>query len=102
MIPLRKYWIRKDRERYFLIGVIVNCVIASFVSSYWHFSDRITAPPNIRLHAQDISRKLESKKLKEAQFYEPRFKADATQYYRIERDVARPKIPVLPEVGHAP
>ena len=48
MIPLRKFWIRKDREQYFLSGVIVTCVIGGFVSSYWHFSDRLSAKPNIR------------------------------------------------------
>lgn len=41
MIDFRALWIRKDREEYFLGGVIVACVIASFISVYWHFSDRV-------------------------------------------------------------
>ncbi len=41
VINFRELWIRKDREEYFLGGVIVTCVIASFLSVYWHFSDRI-------------------------------------------------------------
>lgn len=40
-IYFRELWMRKDREEYFLGGVIVTCVIASFLSVYWHFSDRI-------------------------------------------------------------
>lgn len=43
MIDFKELWIRKDREEYFLGGVIITCVIASFLSVYWHFSDRI--PP---------------------------------------------------------
>ncbi len=40
---IKELWIRKDREEYFLGGVIITCVIASFLSVYWHFSDRV--PP---------------------------------------------------------
>ena len=98
MIPLRKFWIRKDREQYFLSGVIVTCVIGGFVSSYWHFSDRLSVKANIKLHERRISKRMESQKLKEAQFYEPRFQVGSTEYYRLEDQNAHPNIPALPEV----
>ncbi len=45
----RRFWIRKDREEYFLSGVILACTIGGFVSSYWHFTDRITVRQNIQI-----------------------------------------------------
>ncbi len=94
----RKFWIRKDREQYFLCGVIVTCVISGFVSSYWHFSDRIQVKSNITLHQRKISKAQESRKLKEAQLYAPRFQVGATQYYKLEEKGTLPVIPDLPEV----
>ena len=98
MTSIRKFWIRKDREQYFLSGVIVTCVIAGFVSSYWHFSDRLAVKPNIKLHLRKISKTQEIQKLKEGQFYDPKFQIGATQYYKLEGQNTLPKIPDLPEV----
>ena len=98
MIPIRKFWIRRDREQYFLSGVIVTCVIGGFVSSYWHFSDRLAVKPTIKLNQQQMSSTQESKKLKEAQFYAPKFQAGTTQYYKLEEKSTLPVIPDLPKV----
>ena len=100
MMSLRKFWIRPDREEYFLCGVMVTCVIGGFVSSYWHFSDRMAVRPNIKIHQQKISKAQESQKLKEAQFYAPKFRVGATQYYTLEEKGTLTKIPALPEVDN--
>lgn len=99
MISLRKFWIRADREQYFLNGFILTCIIAGFVSSYWHFSDRLPVKRKITLDQRKISKTQESRKLKEAQFYDPKFQIGATQYYRLEGQSALPRIPDLPEVN---
>lgn len=98
MTPIRKYWIRKDREQYFLGGVIFTCFIAGFVSTNWHFSDRLAVKSNITINQRKISKKQESQKLKESQFYAPALKAGATKYYKLEEKLDLPQIPDLPEV----
>ncbi len=99
MMPVRKFWIRKDREIFFLSGVIVTCIIGGLVSTYWHFSDRLAVKANITLHQKKISKAQESRKLKETQFYAPKFQAGSTQYYKLEEERALPRIPDLPEVN---
>lgn len=98
MISLREFWIRKDRDQYFLCGVLLTCVIGGFVSSYWHFSDRLKVKPVLKLPQRMISKEQESQKLKEAQFYVPKFQVGATQYYKLEEKSTLPRIPDLPEV----
>lgn len=99
MISIRQFWIREDREQYFLSGFILTCVIAGFVSSYWHFSDRLAVKRRIKLDQPKISKIQESRKLREAQFYAPKFQIGATQYYKLEEKSALPQIPDLPEVN---
>ena len=100
MILNRKFWIRRDREQYFLSGVIITCAIAGFVSSYWHFSDRISVKRNITLHQRRISKAAEFRKLKEVGYFEPKLRVGATRYYRLEEKSALPAIPDLPEGRH--
>ncbi|HBB67104.1 MAG: hypothetical protein A2X28_06820 [Elusimicrobia bacterium GWA2_56_46] len=97
MILNRKFWIRKDREQYFLSGAIVTCAIAGFVSSYWHFSDRISVQRNFRIQQPRISRTAEFQKLKEVGYFAPKLQVGATRYYRLEEKSALPVIPDLPE-----
>ena len=94
---IRKYWIRKDREQYFLSGVIVTCVIAGFVSSYWHFSDRITVKQKIKIQQGTITKAQEFQKLKEVGYFVPKLQVGATRYYKLEEKSTLPSIPDLPE-----
>ncbi|MBU2573201.1 MAG: hypothetical protein KKH28_03895 [Elusimicrobia bacterium] len=94
---IKKFWIRKDREPYFLHGFIIACFIACFVSSYWHFLDRTAVKPNIRMTKKAVSREDEIKKLKESRFYTPKPGGKATKYYKMEEKSALPTIPDLPE-----
>jgi hypothetical protein len=89
----KRFWIRGDREPYFLSGVIMTCFIAGFVSVYWHFSDRLAVKRNIKIYQRDISKKQESQKLKESQFYSPKSQSGARQYYKLEKKSALPRIP---------
>ena len=94
-MSLRQFWIRKDREQYFLSGVIIASVIGAFVSSYWHFTDRISVHQDIKIKkwlAPEIGRK----KLKEVQYAPSRLRAGATRYYRLDEDTA-PSVPRLGE-----
>ena len=97
MTLTRKLWISREREDYFLRGLIVTCVIGGFVSTYWYSSDRMAVKANIKLHLRKISKTQESQKLKESQFYAPQFHVGTTQYYKLEEENALPKIPDLPE-----
>jgi hypothetical protein len=92
----RKYWIRKDREQYFLNGVIAACVVAGFVTSYWHFSDRISVKRNLNLRKTRISKVQEFQKLREAGLFSSSLQGGATKYYKVETETdALPKIPDL-------
>ena len=99
MTPAQKFWIRKDRVQYVLIGLIATCVIGSIVSSYWHFSDRLPIKTGVTLQQRKITKTQESRKLREAQFYAPKPRTGATQYYKLEEKSTLPKIPDLPEVN---
>jgi len=94
---VRKFWIRKDREEYFLSGVIMTCVIAGFVSSYWHFSDRITVKQKITIQQKKITKEQEFQKLKEVGYFAPKLQVGTTRYYRMEEKSDLPAIPDLPE-----
>ena len=94
---VRKFWIRKDREEYFLSGVIMTCVIAGFVSSYWHFSDRIMVKQKIKIQQKTITKAQEFQKLKEVGYFAPKLQVGTTRYYKLEEKSALPAIPDLPE-----
>lgn len=96
LLHLRKFWIRKDREQYFLMGVIITCSIGGFVSSYWHFIDRITVRQNIKITKTEPT-KTRQTRLKELQYTQPaKLRAGATQYYRLD-DYSRPSVPKIGE-----
>ena len=92
---LRKYWIRKDREQYFTIGIIVACSIGGFVSSYWHFTDRITVRQNIKIRKTETT-KSQQLKLRDVQFTPAKLRSGATRYYRLD-DETRPSVPKMGE-----
>lgn len=94
---ISKLWIRRDREQYFLSGATVTFVIAGFVSSYWHFSDRMAVKQKITLQQKTISKETEFKKLREAGYFAPKLRVGATQYYKLEEKSALPSIPDVPE-----
>ena len=89
----RRFWIRRDREYYFLGGVIIACTIGSFVSSYWHFSDRITVRKNIKIKAKEI-KEPQQRKLRDVQFTPSKLRVGSTQYYRMDDDTL-PAVPKL-------
>ncbi|MCX5784925.1 MAG: hypothetical protein NTX59_04485 [Elusimicrobia bacterium] len=89
----RRFWIRKDREQYLLSGVIITCVIGSFVSAYWHFSDRTQVKREIRVKAS--APKETMKRLKEVQFSAQKLKIGNTSYYKIDSDTRH----VIPKLG---
>lgn len=93
----RRFWIRKDREDYFLGGVIVACTIGGFVSSYWHFSDRITVRQNIKIKATEI-KEPQQRKLRDVQFTPSKLRVGSTQYYRMDGDTG-PAVPKLEDDG---
>ena len=89
----RRFWIRKDREQYLLSGVIITCVIGGFVSSYWHFSDRIQIRKDIRIKTSAPKETMQ--RLKEVQFSPPKMKVGATRYYRLDSETK----PIVPKLG---
>ena len=92
---IRKFWIRKDREDYFMTGVIIACSVGAFVSSYWHFTDRITVRQNIQIRKTEPT-KLRQTKLREVQYTPVKLRPGATQYYRLDDD-SRPSVPKMGE-----
>lgn len=93
----RAFWIRRDREAYFLSGVIITCTIGGFVSSYWHFSDRITVRKNITINAQQV-KEAEQRKLRDMQYTPSKPRAGNTQYYEMGEETA-PSVPRLGDDG---
>jgi len=94
-VNIRKFWIRKDREDYFMTGVIIACSVGAFVSSYWHFTDRITVRQNIQIRKTEPT-KLRQTKLREVQYTPVKLRPGATQYYRLDDD-SRPSVPKMGE-----
>jgi len=90
-----RFWIRSDREQYFLSGVIIACTIGGFVSSYWHFTDRISVRQNIKIKKWRTTEEAQ-KTLNELQYTPSKLKVGATQYYRLESD-SPPAVPKLEE-----
>lgn len=89
-----KFWIRSDRSTYFLSGVVIACAIGSFVSSYWHFQDRVSVRQNIKIKSS-LTKDAEIKKLRDTQFAPSKLRSGATKYYRMEEDT----LPVMPRLG---
>lgn len=75
-----KYWIRKDREDLFFTGFMLTCMIASVVTTYWHYFDMIELKPKIKLKS-DI-KKEDIKKIKDVD-YMIGLKKDST-FYKVE------------------
>lgn len=94
-MSVRKFWIRRDREQYLLSGVIMTCAIAGFVSSYWHFSDRLNVRQNITIK-KSLSPEAERKKLKELQYGAPKTGTGSGKYYKLD-DTTIPSVPKLGE-----
>jgi hypothetical protein len=92
-VDTRKFWIRRDRENYFLNGVTITCVIGAFVSSYWHFADRLAVKQDIKI-IRHLSRKDEQKKLRDVQYIPAKLSVGATRYYKLDEET-RPLVPKL-------
>jgi len=90
---MNRFWIRKDRERYLLGGVIAACMIGGFVSSRWHLSDRIQSKKNIKIRysEQDGPRK----RPQEVQLAPQQTKDGVTRYYKLGPETN----PVVPKLG---
>lgn len=92
---IRRFWIRKDRDQYFLMGVIIACSVGGFVSSYWHFTDRITVRQNIKIRKTELT-KTQQSRLREVQYTQPKLRAGVTQYYRLD-EYSKPVVPKMGE-----
>ncbi|KAF0126243.1 MAG: hypothetical protein FD189_979 [Elusimicrobia bacterium] len=88
-----RFWIRKDRESYFLPGVLLAAVIGGFVSSYWHFTDILSTRPAIRRSATAPPSK-SGERIRDTQLYTAPA-VSTTRYYQVEEHL--PRIPDLPE-----
>jgi hypothetical protein len=94
-VNIKRLWIRRDREIYFLTGVILACSVGGFVSAYWHFTDRITVHQNIKLR-ETAPTKVQQAKLREVQYTPTKLRTGATQYYRLD-DYSKPSVPKMGE-----
>ncbi|MDO8805421.1 MAG: hypothetical protein Q7R35_13445 [Elusimicrobiota bacterium] len=92
---IRKFWMRKDREQYFLTGIIFASCIGAFISSYWHFTDRTTVRQNIKIRAKETT-KTQQFKLRDVQYTPVKLRAGATRYYRLDDD-SKPSVPKMGE-----
>ncbi|HOW89389.1 MAG TPA: hypothetical protein PL037_03830 [Elusimicrobiales bacterium] len=62
----RRFWIRRDRERFFLIGFLLASIIASFTTTWWNFSDRIKSEGRVVMpKTQNITKQKEAELLRE-------------------------------------
>jgi hypothetical protein len=62
----KRFWIRKDREQYFLFGVITACFIGGFVTTWWHFLDKVSVERRIVMRKEPkITKSKEAELLKE-------------------------------------
>ena len=86
---LNKFWIRKDREIYLLGGLILVATINGFVTSYWHYLDRmeVISKINIDLH-MEMEKEKEFSRFKEAASYSGAPQEGKTQYYKLEKPPA--------------
>lgn len=89
---IRKYWIRKDREDWFLFGVIAVCVVAGFVIPRWSRADRMSVRPEIKVQFEKLSKERQKYLLRETPLSQP--KKDSKQFYRLD-DKTKPMVPEL-------
>lgn len=75
-----KYWIRRDRDDIFWSGFMLACMIASVVTTYWHYFDMIELRPKIKLKIDDS--KKEIKKIKDVDLMIPLKKSST--FYKVE------------------
>lgn len=75
-----KYWIRKDRDDPFFMGFIITTIIASVVTTYWHWWDMMELKPKIKLKVE--AKKDEIKKIKDVD-YMINLKKSST-FYKID------------------
>lgn len=94
-MKIRDFWIRRDREQYFLSGVIITCAIGAFISSYWHFTDRISVRQDIKINKWRTPEE-ERRTLKEVQYTPSKLKVGGKQYYKLDEDT-KPSVPELGE-----
>jgi len=86
---LNKFWIRKDRENYLFSGVLIASIIGGFVSSYWHYLDRMEVLSKITMDVNmEMNKEKEFDRFKEAASYSDQPKAGDKQYYKIEENPA--------------
>ena len=93
-LNMRRFWIRRDREKILLAGVIITATIGTFVSNYWHFQDRVMVHRTIKINAQK-SKEAQQKALKEVQFMPSKMKPGAKQYYKVDTGSG----PAVPRMG---
>ena len=76
-----KYWIRKERDDFFITGFILACIAASIVTTYWHYFDMTELKPKIRLKGEKTKKEL-FKEIKDVDFM-INLKKSST-FYRVE------------------
>jgi len=76
-----KYWIRKERDDFFLMGFIITCIIASIATTYWHYFDMTELKPKIRLKGEKTKKEL-FKEIKDVDFMINLRKSST--FYRVE------------------
>ena len=92
---LDKFWIRKDREVYFISGIVITSIISSYIVSYWHYTDKISAKPKVKIEKKIMSREKEFKRFREADSHSEVTRSDK-QYY----DVGEETNLEMPELYH--
>ncbi|MBI5744489.1 MAG: hypothetical protein HY952_08070 [Elusimicrobia bacterium] len=92
---IRKFWIRRDREQYLVSGLVLTCSIGAFVSSYWHFSDRMDVRASIKIN-KTLPTEAQQRRLRDTQYVAPKLHSGATRYYRLD-DTTLPAVPKLGE-----
>ena len=62
----KRFWIRRDRERFFLIGFLIICIVSSFLTTWWNFSDRVAVEGRVVMKkTRKITKKKEAELLRE-------------------------------------
>ena len=91
----QKFWIRKDRENYLLSGVLLAAITSGFISSYWHYADRmeVFSKIDIDLH-MNMEEGKEFDRFKEAASYSTTPQEGEKQYFKLEEnpEMAMPEL----------
>lgn len=77
-----KYWIRKDREDLFFTGFLFTCMVASVVTTYWHYFDMIELKPKIKLKTEAKKEEIKRLSKQEVDFMVPLQKNST--FYKVE------------------